>query len=128
MNEKKLVVQNLWRKETDMEIKVEDFEDKKIVTPIGEIDMSTSVELRSTLLKILRQKPSTLIISLEKITYIDSSGLATLIECMQEMEKFKGKLKLIIAEKRILDVFKLARLDRVFDISEEKTGNNHPSI
>lgn len=100
-----------------MEIRTADIPDGKSVTPVGEVDMSTSVELRSLLLKLVRHKTRNITINLEEISYIDSSGLATLIECLQETEKYGGKMLLVVARKKILDVFKLARLDRVFTIA-----------
>ena len=99
-----------------MEIKVIDREDGKMVMPIGEIDMNTSMRLRKEFLKLHHFQPKVLFVNLERVSYIDSSGLATLIECMQEMEKYGGTLKLIISQPHILDVFKLARLDTVFQI------------
>ncbi len=87
------------------------------VVPMSDVDMTSSVDLRKVLQKLVRQKPKKLIVSLENVEYIDSSGLATLIECMQECLKYKGSFRLVISNSKIMEVFRLARLDRnVFQI------------
>lgn len=87
-----------------------------MVTPKGIIDANTSVKLRKNLQNILQTKPKKFIVNLEGVKRIDSSGLATLIESFQNTKKYGGIYKLIINNQVILDIFKLARLDQVFDI------------
>lgn len=99
-----------------MEIQTTDIDNGQLITPMGDIDMNTSVELRKTLQKCIKQKTGEIVVTLQKVNYIDSSGLATLIECLQESQKYGGKLKLVVEKQQILDVFKLARLDSVFKI------------
>ena len=116
----------MWRKEyllegrLTVEIKIIGNEEETKVIPVDDVDMTTSVELREALQKLLRRKTKKIIVSLEKVNYIDSSGLATLIECHQECNKYKGSMTLLIDNPKIMDVFKLARLDRVFDIANTK--------
>jgi anti-sigma B factor antagonist len=100
-----------------MEIKMNDESETKTVAPSGEVDMSSSVKLREVLQRLVKKKIPKLVVNLEEVSYIDSSGLATLVECMQEMKKYGGEMKIVVTKKAILDVFQLARLDRVFRIS-----------
>ena len=102
------------------EIKEQDIDNGKIITPVGEIDMKSSVDLREILQKLVREKTAALIVDLQEITHIDSSGLATLIECLQEINKYNGCFKLIINNPKIIDVFKLAKLDYVFRIYSDR--------
>jgi anti-sigma B factor antagonist len=103
-----------------IEIQTRQTPDMALVIPVGEVDMSSSTQLRDILMGILRQKKETVIVSLEEVDYIDSSGLATLIEGFQKTVHYGGTFKLIINKPKIMDVFKLARLNRIFDIFESR--------
>ena len=82
----------------------------------GELDIHSSPDLRKTLLDLVDRKPPSIVVDLEAVTYIDSSGLATLIECMRGVKTYQGELLLVGVNARIWPIFKLAGLDRVFDI------------
>lgn len=101
-----------------MEIKVDKTPGLAIVIPQGEIDMSSSGELRQVLQQLTKDKTETVIVSLEDAQHIDSSGIATLIEALKKMEKYNGKMRLVINTKKIFNVFKIAHLDMVFKIYE----------
>lgn len=102
-----------------MDIKINNASSElSIVIPEGEIDMGSSGELRQVLQKIIKNKTNVIIISLEDASYIDSSGIATIIEALKKIEKYNGKLRLVINTNKIWNVFKLARLDMVFKIYE----------
>ena len=104
-----------------MEIKQTDGDGRSEVTVSGDLDMQSSPELRKALLDLVRKRAPHIIINLQAVPYIDSSGLATLVECMQGTNRYKGRLQLIGVHKNIWPVFELARLDKVFDISREST-------
>ena len=65
-----------------------------IVELSGEVDLYSSPEVRNILLKLIQDKTTIIIVDLEKVSYIDSSGVATLIEGLQEAGKYSGILKL----------------------------------
>jgi len=85
----------------------------------GEVDMSTSPDLRKVLQTEVGDKAAKIIVDLSGVTYIDSSGLATLVECLQGVRKYKGELFLVGLKKTVKDVFEIARLDEVFDLRED---------
>jgi len=94
-------------------------EDKADIIEIeGEVDLYSSPALRKVLLELTKKKTSAIIVDLEKVKYMDSSGVATLVEALQQVNKYKGKLKLVNLRDAVKDVFELSRLDKVFDISE----------
>ena len=65
---------------------------------------------------MVQQKPKRLIVDLSRVTYIDSSGLAVLIEGMQNMDALGGKLVLAGLQENVRSIFEIARLDQVFVI------------
>ena len=80
----------------------------------GEIDLYNSPQLRTNLNSAITGGEKKIVIDFEKVKYIDSSGLATLIEGLQKMNKEKGELKLCTLGQSIRDIFEVARLDDVF--------------
>ena len=65
---------------------------------------------------MIEKKPKQLIVDLSRVTYIDSSGLAALIEGMQNVEEYGGKFALAGLQETIRTIFEIARLDQVFQI------------
>jgi anti-sigma B factor antagonist len=87
-----------------------------IVALSGEIDLHHSPELRALLDAHAKAKRPTLLLDFSEVQYIDSSGLATLIEYVQKVYKFRGLLALGGVSERLRTIFDLARLGEIFPI------------
>ena len=87
-----------------------------IVALSGEIDLSRSPELRALLEVHAKAKRAVLLVDFTEVKYIDSSGLATLIEYVQKIGKFRGRFALGGVNARLRTVFDLARLGEIFPI------------
>ncbi len=84
----------------------------------GDVDMNSSSDVRSALGAVFRQggKGKVLFIELSQVRYMDSSGIATLVEAMQSCMKQGSRLRLVELSPAVRDVFELARLSSIFDI------------
>jgi anti-sigma B factor antagonist len=82
----------------------------------GEIDLHVSPRIATELRALIEDKPEKLVIDLSKVSYIDSSGLAVLIDGMQKVEAYRGKLYLVGMQKAVRIIFEMSRLDQVFRI------------
>jgi anti-sigma B factor antagonist len=82
----------------------------------GEIDLHVSPRVSASLSALIEEKPKKLVVDLSKVTYIDSSGLAVLIEGMQNVEAYGGKFALAGLQEKVRPIFEIARLDQVFRI------------
>lgn len=97
--------------------------DATILSPVGEVDLSRAVSLRQHLNEAQSSKPRRLIIDLSSVPYMDSSGVATLLEAMQAARRYGGKLVLCAMQPRVRSIFEIARLETVFTIvSSQKDG------
>jgi anti-sigma B factor antagonist len=92
--------------------------DGVVLRPQGEIDLSRAPEFRQAIGRAQGQKPSRLIIDLSDVPYMDSSGVATLVEAMQTARRTDGRLILCGLQERVQSIFEIARLDIVFTIVE----------
>jgi len=88
-----------------------------IVDVTGDIDMGTSPDLRKTLLESLKKTPR-LVVNLREVKYVDSSGIASLVEVLKEARKTKKRLVLFGLNAAVRDVLQLTRLARIFEIRE----------
>ena len=99
-----------------LELKVITQNTARIMEINGEVDMYSSPELRDVLLQLVDARAPTIILDFRNVVYIDSSGIATLVEVLQETGKYDGKFILTNLSDKVMDVFELSRLDKVFDI------------
>src|ERR1051325_11522408 len=82
----------------------------------GEIDLHVSPSVTASLNAMIDKKPRRLVVDLSEVTYIDSAGLAALIEAMQKMEAYGGKFLLAGLPETGRSLFEISRLDQVFQI------------
>jgi len=87
-----------------------------VVTPDVDIDMSRSPELRTILRQAIDSGTKKLIVDLAKVEYMDSSGLATLVEVMRQAKGHKADLVLAALHEKVRAIFEIARLDQFFTI------------
>ena len=88
----------------------------KTVKLEGEIDLHLSPSVAESLQTAMKDKPQRLMVDLTDVSYIDSSGLAVLLEAMRGVEFYGGKLYLIGMQEGLKPVFETSRLDQVFRI------------
>ncbi len=81
----------------------------------GDVDLSRSPDARKAILGCL-QKKANLMVDLSAVDYIDSSGIASLVEGYQVSRKQKLDFALIGVSDSAMRVLQLARLDQVFPI------------
>ena len=82
----------------------------------GEIDLHVSPSVTASLNAMIEKKPRRLVVDLSDVTYIDSAGLAALIEAMQKVEGYGGKFLLAGLQETVRSIFEISRLDQVFQI------------
>jgi anti-sigma B factor antagonist len=91
--------------------------DRSNVLPLeGEIDLHVLPNLSASLQMMIEKKPKQLIVDLARVSYIDSSGLAALIEGMQNVQQYGGTFALASLQEPVRTIFEIARLDQVFKI------------
>lgn len=89
-----------------------------VVTIAGEIDLRSSPALRGTLLEMVESRATRVIIDLSGVSYIDSSGVGTLVEFKRKLERVGGRIVLAGMQPRVKSVFEITRLDRFFLLAD----------
>jgi anti-sigma B factor antagonist len=83
----------------------------------GDVDLSNSSELRKTILSALKTSPR-VAVDLADVTYIDSSGIAALVEGLQYANNHNKTFRLTRLSSHVQSIIELARLDQVFTIED----------
>jgi len=90
-----------------------------IVDVVGQIDLGTSPALRKTLLDSLKGTDR-LAVNLIEVRYIDSSGIASLVEVLKEARRTGKRLILFGLTAAVREVLQLTRLSTIFEIRENE--------
>ena len=96
-----------------------------VVRPVGDVDLSRSPLLREAISEAQRSKPLRIIVDLSGVPYMDSSGVATLVEAMTIARKKKCKLILCHMQDKVRAIFEITRLDMVFTIVDTCEDAQH---
>jgi len=93
-----------------------------VVEAQGEIDLRFQPEFQRAMLEVCAEKPPVLVVHLGEVSYMDSSGVGTLVKIAQTVRHYDGKLALVSPTPRVRSVFEITTLDRYFTIlaSEEE--------
>lgn len=87
-----------------------------VVSASGEIDVATAPPLRDRLQALTASGRSTVVVDLLGVTFLDSTALGVLVGALKRCRESGGDLPLVITEPRILKVFEITGLTKVFTI------------
>src|SRR3954466_6172235 len=93
----------------------EKLDDYTLVRVRGEVDLSWSQQVRRAILDALGAG-NKVGVDLSQVSYIDSSGIAALVEGFQNARSKGTKFALVAASSAVMSVLQLARLDKVFPL------------
>ncbi|MCP4653013.1 MAG: anti-sigma factor antagonist [Candidatus Omnitrophica bacterium] len=82
----------------------------------GEINIDNSYELRKTFEDLTKEGSRKVIVNFSALNYIDSSGLATLIEMFQRLKKIDGALRICSLNDKVKSVFEITKLNTLFPV------------
>lgn len=103
-----------------MKINTKEDREVQVLEISGEIDFHTSRDLREKFQEIIGKKCPKLLVNLKKVSYVDSSGLATFVEALQKMSRYGGKLVLAGLTPGVRGVFEIAKLDSIFALTDSE--------
>lgn len=101
-----------------LELKQVEQDGNCIVEAKGEIDLYSSPQLREAILKACKSTKQKVGVRLTEVAYMDSSGVATLVEGLQAAGGATSFL-LLAPSQSVMKVLQLSRLDSVFSIVEQ---------
>jgi anti-sigma B factor antagonist len=102
----------------DLEVETRFEDGYALVVPRGEIDLSTVDKFREVLNELIIQGHVHVLVDLDDTDFIDSLGFGALVGARRKAHTFRGSLGIVCSADRILRLFRVTGLDRVFTITE----------
>jgi anti-sigma B factor antagonist len=98
----------------DIEIKAD--RGRHLVIPKGEVDLVTQVQVKEAISDLVLHGHVDIVIDLDQTTFMDSTGLGALIGARRKTHAFKGSFAIVCTQERLLKLFRITSLDKVFAI------------
>ncbi len=90
----------------------------EVVDVEGEIDVYTAPRLRELLIDLVNKGHFQLVVNMEKVEFLDSTGLGVLVGGLKRVRAHDGSLDLVCTQERILKIFRITGLTKVFGIHD----------
>jgi anti-sigma B factor antagonist len=90
----------------------------EVVDVGGEIDIYTAPRLRELLIELVAKNDYQLVVNMEQVEFLDSTGLGVLVGGLRRVRAYDGALDLVCTRERILQIFQITGLTKVFGIHE----------
>lgn len=101
----------------NISVKTEKIDDITLIEIDGEVDTYTSSKIKQDILQVVEQTPK-IIISMEKVKFIDSTGLGILIGVLKKVKEKEGEMIIVSPNSYINQIFEITGLFKVFKIVE----------
>ena len=92
--------------------------DRTVIDVAGEVDVYTAPKLRETLIELVAQGSYHLVVNMEEVEFLDSTGLGVLVGGLKRVRAHDGSLRLVCTQERILKIFRVTGLSKVFPIHD----------
>lgn len=104
-----------------MEIKIKEIGDVTVIKIIGEVDLYHAPDIIEKVKECCDNNKLKVVIDLEKVTYIDSSGISSLISSLSSLKELGGDLKIIHVYDNVKRIFSLTKLTSFFNIYDSES-------
>ena len=88
----------------------------EVIDVQGEIDIYTAPRLRELLINLVSEGHYQLVVNLDKVGFLDSTGLGVLVGGLRRVRAHDGSLELVCTQQPILKIFRITGLTEVFGV------------
>jgi anti-sigma B factor antagonist len=106
----------------DLSLETREQDGHTLVAVGGEIDVYTAPKLRDKITELVAAGHHSLIIDMENVDFLDSTGLGVLVGGLKKIRAQDGTMSLICSQDRLLKIFKITGLAKVFTIYSSETA------
>ncbi len=100
----------------ELEITTERTDGVCTMTLVGEVDVYTAPRLKEAIIELIESGCVRILVDLEGVGFIDSSGLGVLVGGLRRAKERDGAIRLVCTRENILKIFRITGLDKVFAI------------
>ena len=102
----------------DLSLETRQENDRTVVEVGGEIDVYTAPKLRECISGLVDDGQRQIIVDLEQVEFMDSTGLGVLVGALKRVRTVEGNLDLVCTQERLLKIFRITGLAKVFVIHD----------
>jgi anti-sigma B factor antagonist len=106
----------------DLTLSTRQVDGTTIVAVGGEIDVYTAPKLRDKITELVGEGVFNIVIDMESVEFLDSTGLGVLVGGLKKVRAHDGSLELICTQDRLLKIFRITGLAKVFVIHDSADG------
>ncbi len=100
----------------ELDIRTERQRSQCEITLRGEVDVYTAPKLKEQLVAVIEDGCANVIVNLEGVSFIDSSGLGVLVSALRRARERDGAVRIVCTRENILKIFRITGLDKVFPV------------
>src|SRR5207237_7906203 len=100
----------------NLDVETSEKDGASVVSLRGEIDVYTAPRLRQTLIDLVEGGATDIVVDMERVDFLDSTGLGVLVGGLKRVKDKDGSMKLVATQDRILKIFDITGLSKVFPI------------
>jgi len=94
----------------------------QVIAPTGILDGTKSADIREQVTSALANGATTLLMDLKDVTFVDSSGLGTLVSVLKKVRSQDCEMYVCAINPQVKMLFELTSMDRVFEIFEDRAA------
>lgn len=103
----------------ELDLRVQHFDNRAVVHVGGEVDLDTCPQLRDALAALVDQGIYQVVVDLERVTFLDSSGIGVLVSAYRRIREHGGSLGLFAPSEKVRRVLELTRVTTLLPICTE---------
>jgi anti-sigma B factor antagonist len=104
--------------QVDLTITTREAQGRTVVSVAGEIDVYTAPRLREEITELVAAGTYDLVIDMSEVEFLDSTGLGVLVGGLKKVRAHEGSLQLVCNQDRLLKIFRITGLAKVFVIHD----------
>jgi len=109
----------------ELDIRTKQDGDVCTITLDGEVDVYTAPRVKEQLVSLIQGGCRNVIVDLDNVGFIDSSGLGVLVSALRRARERDGAVRIVCTRENILKIFRITGLDKVFPIFSDATEAAH---
>jgi anti-sigma B factor antagonist len=102
----------------DLTLANREVDGRAVIAVAGEIDVYTAPQLRDAITELVGVGKYHIVIDLEAVEFLDSTGLGVLVGGLKKVRAHDGSLELVCTQERLLKIFRITGLAKVFVIRD----------
>lgn len=104
------------REGAELDVMLESVGSFSLIDLSGEVDVYSAPKLRETIKSLVDDGKYNIVVDLEKVAFLDSTGLGVLVGGLKRLKHHDGELGIICNQEKILRIFRITGLTKVFPI------------